>query len=90
MSPGFAAASIACNAASRLSAHSGGSAQPIHAPHLQRRQLFVLGDSHTAAYRTLLKQVSVQLGVTVIEHERGGCGVVRLIDADPPECADSR
>lgn len=66
------------------------SAKPIHAPQLQGRQLFVLGDSHTAAYRTLLKQVSVQLGVTVIEHEHGGCGVVRLIDADPPECADSR
>jgi len=66
------------------------SAQPIHAPHLQGRQLFVLGDSHTAAYRTLLRQVSVQLGVNVIEHERGGCGVVRLIDADPPECAESR
>jgi hypothetical protein len=66
------------------------SAKPIHAPHLQGRQLFVLGDSHTAAYRTLLRQVSVQLGITVIEHERGGCGVVRLIDADPPECADSK
>lgn len=66
------------------------SAQPIPAPQLQGRQLFVLGDSHTAAYRTLLRQVSVQLGVTVIEHEHGGCGVVRLIDADPPECADSK
>lgn len=66
------------------------SAQPIHAPHLQGRQLFVLGDSHTAAYRTLLRQVSVQLGVTVIEHERGGCGVVRLIGADPAECAEDR
>jgi peptidoglycan/LPS O-acetylase OafA/YrhL len=66
------------------------SALPIDAPHLQGRQLFVLGDSHTAAYRTLLRQVSVQLGVTVIEHEHGGCGVVRLIGADPAECADRR
>lgn len=64
--------------------------QPITAPQLENRQLFVLGDSHTAAYRTLLRQVSVQLGVDVIEHEHGGCGVVRLIGADPPDCADSR
>ncbi|MDX3934004.1 acyltransferase family protein [Stenotrophomonas sp.] len=66
------------------------SALPIDAPHLQGRQLFVLGDSHSAAYRTLLRQVSVQLGVAVIEHEHGGCGVVRLIDADPAECTDQR
>lgn len=66
------------------------SVQPIHAPQLQGRQLFVLGDSHAAAYRTLLRQVSEQLGITVIEHERGGCGVVRLMDADPPECAGHR
>lgn len=66
------------------------SVQPISAPQLQGRQLFALGDSHTAAYRTLLKQVQVQLGVEVTEYEHGGCGVVRLIGADPPECADSR
>ncbi|MEN5203134.1 acyltransferase family protein [Stenotrophomonas sp. TWI700] len=66
------------------------SAQPIHVPHLQGHQLFALGDSHTAAYRTLLKQVSAQLGVRVIEHERGGCSVVRLIGADPTECAEDR
>ncbi|MCC7633970.1 acyltransferase family protein [Stenotrophomonas rhizophila] len=66
------------------------SAQPINAPQLQGRQLFALGDSHTAAYRTMLRQVQVQLGVEVIEYEHGGCGVVRLIGADPPDCADRR
>ena len=57
---------------------------------LAGRQIFVLGDSHSAAYRTLLKLASLQLGVEVIEHERGGCGVVRLIGGDPPACAQSR
>lgn len=60
------------------------------APWLQGRQLFVIGDSHTAAYRTLLNITSLKLGINVIEHERGGCGVARLIAADPAECAEQR
>nr|WP_246207830.1 SGNH hydrolase domain-containing protein [Pseudomonas karstica] len=63
---------------------------PIEDPRLKGRQLFVIGDSHTAAYRTLLKIVSMKLGITVVEYERGGCGVVSLIAADPAQCAEAR
>ena len=51
------------------------------------RQLFVIGDSHAAAYRTLLESVSLKLGVKVVEYEQGGCAVVSLMAADPPGCA---
>jgi peptidoglycan/LPS O-acetylase OafA/YrhL len=64
--------------------------QRIEDPHLNGRQLFVLGDSHTAAYRTMLNIVALKLGVTVFEHERGGCGVARLIAEDPADCAEWR
>ncbi|MPQ85782.1 acyltransferase [Pseudomonas sp. MAFF 730085] len=59
-------------------------------PRLEGRQLFVIGDSHTAAYRTLLKLVSLKLGITVVEYEQGGCALVSLIGADPAHCAVSR
>lgn len=57
---------------------------------MQGRRLFVMGDSHTAAYRTLLNIVALRLGVEVVEYERGGCPVISLMDADPPRCAASR
>jgi len=60
--------------------------EPIEDPALQGRQLFVLGDSHTAAYRTMLNIVSLRLGIEVVEYERGGCAVVSLLAADPPAC----
>lgn len=49
----------------------------------QGRQLFVVGDSHAAAYRTMLSLASRQLGIKVVEYERGGCAVVSLMAADP-------
>lgn len=64
--------------------------EPLDDPALESRQLFVLGDSHTAAYRTLLNIVRLRSGVQVHEYERGGCGVVRLIGADPAHCAEHR
>jgi hypothetical protein len=64
--------------------------QKIDAEGLASRQLFVLGDSHAAAYRTMLNIVALKLGVTVIEYEQGGCGVARLTDGDPPDCAAFR
>lgn len=57
---------------------------------LHERQLFVIGDSHTAAYRTMLNLVALKLGVKVVEYEQGGCGVVTLLDADPVSCTKSR
>lgn len=56
---------------------------PISDPSLQGRQLFVLGDSHAAAYRTLLSLASRRLGIDVVEYERGGCAVVSLMAPDP-------
>ena len=47
----------------------------------------MIGDSHTAAYRTLLNSVSLKLGVKVVEYEQGGCAVVSLMAADSPGCA---
>ena len=43
------------------------------------RKLFVIGDSHTAAYRTMLEAISVQLGFEVFEYEQGGCAVAGLL-----------
>jgi hypothetical protein len=43
------------------------------------RQLFVVGDSHAAAYRTMLKEASTQLGVEVHVYEHGGCPVASLL-----------
>lgn len=60
--------------------------ETLDEPALQGRQLFVLGDSHTAAYRTMLNLVSLRSGIKVVEYERGGCAVVSLLAADPPAC----
>ncbi len=43
------------------------------------RRLFAVGDSHTAAYRTMLKEISIQLGIEVYEYEQGGCPVASLL-----------
>ncbi|MGI4838773.1 MAG: acyltransferase family protein [Janthinobacterium lividum] len=64
--------------------------EPVDDPEIEGRQLFVLGDSHTAAYRTLLKLVELRLGVQVREYEHGGCAVVSLIGADPEDCDAER
>ncbi|MCA1323737.1 acyltransferase family protein [Herbaspirillum sp. alder98] len=59
-------------------------------PLLAGRQIFVMGDSHTAAYRTMLHLASLKLGIKVVEYEKGGCGVVSLIGPDPQRCAVRR
>lgn len=43
------------------------------------RQLFVIGDSHAAAYRTMLAEVSSQLDVEMHIYEHGGCPVASLL-----------
>ena len=65
--------------------------EPAQNPPLQGRQLFVIGDSHAAAYRTMLSLASRQLGFKVREYERGGCAVVSLMAPDPQgACARAR
>ncbi|MHC8307830.1 acyltransferase family protein [Pseudomonas sp. PB3P13] len=64
---------------------------PIEDPQWQDRQLFVIGDSHAAAYRTMLSIASRQLGIKVVEYERGGCAVVNLMAPDPQgACTQAR
>jgi peptidoglycan/LPS O-acetylase OafA/YrhL len=46
---------------------------------LAGRKLFVIGDSHAAAYRTMLKEVSSQLGIEVYIYEQGGCPIASLL-----------
>ncbi|MBN1579757.1 MAG: acyltransferase [Anaerolineae bacterium] len=43
------------------------------------RSLFVIGDSHAAAYRTMLKQASSQLGIEAHIYEQGGCPIASLL-----------
>lgn len=62
----------------------------IEDPQVQGRQLFVMGDSHTAAYRTMLHLVALERGIKVIDYEHGGCAVVSLLAGDPAECAQER
>ncbi|MBN2115755.1 MAG: acyltransferase [Anaerolineales bacterium] len=42
-------------------------------------QLFVIGDSHAAAYRTMLAEAASELGVKVHLYEHGGCPVASLL-----------
>jgi peptidoglycan/LPS O-acetylase OafA/YrhL len=62
----------------------------IEDPRLAGRQIFVLGDSHAAAYRTMLNIMSLKLGVKVVVYEEGGCSVASLIASDPAGCAENR
>lgn len=57
---------------------SEGSAQPAQGHALAGRRLFVLGDSHAGAYRTMLQQLQEQTGVKVSTYSRGGCGAAGL------------
>jgi peptidoglycan/LPS O-acetylase OafA/YrhL len=48
-------------------------------PNIVGRNLFAVGDSHTAAYRTMLNIVSKELGIEVHEYEQGGGAVAGLL-----------
>jgi peptidoglycan/LPS O-acetylase OafA/YrhL len=57
-----------------------GPARPIvDDPRVKGRKLFAIGDSHAAAYRTMLDIVSKELGVEVFEYEEGDCPVAGLL-----------
>lgn len=59
---------------------------PVDAPGLAGRRLFVAGDSHAAAYRTLTSMVARQTGMEVRQDDQGGCGIVNLLRAAPADC----
>lgn len=60
--------------------------EAVDAPGLAGRRLFVVGDSHAAAYRTLTSMVARQTGMEVRQFDRGGCGIVTLLRAAPADC----
>ncbi len=57
---------------------------------LSGRKLFSFGDSHSAAYRTMLKEVSGNLGIEIVEHEEGDCPYPSLLAprSDYEHCDD--
>ena len=61
---------------------------PVEDPRGHGRQIFAMGDSHTAAYRTMLKIVSLKFGAEVILYD--GCSTVTLMAADRMDCAPLR
>jgi hypothetical protein len=48
-------------------------------PSLSGRTIFALGDSHTAAYRTMLHIVASHLGVETFNYEKGSCAIAGLL-----------
>ena len=48
-------------------------------PSIAGRRLFAFGDSHTAAYRTMLTIVSSELDIERFEYERGDSAVAGLL-----------
>jgi peptidoglycan/LPS O-acetylase OafA/YrhL len=48
-------------------------------PDILGHRLFAFGDSHTAAYRTMLNIVSKELGMEIRLFEAGGCAVAGLL-----------
>lgn len=60
--------------------------EPVSAPALEGRRLFVVGDSHAAAYRTMTSMVARQTGMEIRQEDRGGCSFVNLLQASPADC----
>lgn len=60
--------------------------EPVAAPMLDGRRLFVAGDSHAAAYRTMTSMAARQTGMTVHQSDQGGCSFVNLLRASPADC----
>lgn len=47
------------------------------------RKIFVIGDSHTGAYRKMLNLLSDRLKIEVISYKKSGCNVLNLIGPTP-------
>lgn len=61
--------------------------EPIDAPALAGRRLFVAGDSHAAAYRNMVTIAARQFDLELHIEERGGCSIVNLLRASSVDCA---
>ena len=53
--------------------------KPATNSNINGHNIFAIGDSHTAAYRTMLNIASAKLGVKTYEYEEGGCAVASLL-----------
>ncbi|PTS81197.1 acyltransferase family protein [Stenotrophomonas sp. HMWF023] len=62
--------------------------EPVSAPALEGRRLFVVGDSHAAAYRTMTSMAARQTGMEIRQEDRGGCSFVNLLGPSPAGCQD--
>ncbi|MDD5322158.1 MAG: acyltransferase family protein [Methylococcales bacterium] len=51
------------------------------------RRMFVLGDSHTEAYSTMLHKLTVEQGVEVQQYTKSGCPIANLLKSPNPECS---
>ncbi len=60
-----------------------GCAAPVTFPH----HVFVIGDSHAAAYLAMLKDVVLRSGAVVTLYGVGGCSFIDLRDMPSPQCA---
>jgi peptidoglycan/LPS O-acetylase OafA/YrhL len=54
---------------------------------LAGRKLFVLGDSHTGAYSTMLRRLQDETGAQVFQYGQGGCTVANLLVPAIAGCA---
>jgi peptidoglycan/LPS O-acetylase OafA/YrhL len=61
----------------------GGCADAVAFPH----RVFVIGDSHAAAYLAMLKDVVLRSGAVVTLYGVGGCSFIDLRDVPTPQCA---
>ncbi|WP_293933589.1 acyltransferase family protein [Iodobacter sp.] len=59
---------------------------PPIARHFTKRKIFVMGDSHTGAYRTMLRMLSDQQGVEVFSYSAAGCAIANLRYTANPDC----
>jgi len=62
-------------------------AASAHGAGLKGRRLFVLGDSHTGAYSTLLQMLMDRQGLAVRQESKGGCAVAGLLERAGADCA---
>jgi peptidoglycan/LPS O-acetylase OafA/YrhL len=53
---------------------------------LQNHKLYVLGDSHTGAYSTMLQMLRNDRGMSVQQFSKGGCAIANLIEGASPDC----
>ncbi|MFC7420597.1 acyltransferase family protein [Iodobacter arcticus] len=60
----------------------------LKATALADRKIFILGDSHAVAYRTMLRKLSDEQGIEVLPYSAAGGPVANLRQTANPQCAE--